>query len=233
MAAALIEIRLPHPVPNRLRAWLELLRQLLRTASRSYQLNHSPPVLRCILCMALGHRGSPSLSPLRHCPPNRVNSRSALWRYRLRGRWRGGPRVSREVRHLIVRMARENFLWGAPRIHGELLMLGFSVSQATVSRYMPARSRRPGQSWRTFVRNQAMAFGQCEYNEELQSGDAGLQSQSYSARFERSGAAQIATVWVGLKTSFSRAQPTLSNRRICLRSTQFHRGVTHRVASVW
>src|SRR5208282_4265926 len=74
MAAALIEIRLPHPVPNRLRAWLELLRQLLRTASRSYQLNHSPPVLRCILCMALGHRGSPSLSPLRHCPLNRVNS---------------------------------------------------------------------------------------------------------------------------------------------------------------
>ena len=68
---------------------------------------------------------------------------SALWRYRARGRWRGGrPRISSEVRHLIIRMARENFLWGAPRIHGELLMLGFSVSQATVSRYMPARSRR-------------------------------------------------------------------------------------------
>jgi putative transposase len=54
---------------------------------------------------------------------------SALWRYRSRGRWRGGrPRIPSEVRHLIVRMARENFLWGAPRIHGELLMLGFSVS---------------------------------------------------------------------------------------------------------
>jgi putative transposase len=51
---------------------------------------------------------------------------SALWRYRSRGRWRGGrPRVSNEVRHLIVRMARENFLCGAPRIHGELLILGF------------------------------------------------------------------------------------------------------------
>ena len=74
---------------------------------------------------------------------------SALWRYQARRRWRGGrPRVSNEVRHLIAQMAHENFLWGAPRIHGELLMLGFTVSQATVSRYLPARSRRPGQSIR-------------------------------------------------------------------------------------
>src|SRR5229473_3932097 len=48
---------------------------------------------------------------------------SAIWRYRSRGRWRGGrPKVSSEVRHLIARMAYENFLWGTPRIHGELLM---------------------------------------------------------------------------------------------------------------
>jgi hypothetical protein len=54
-----------------------------------------------------------------------------LWRYRSGGRWRGGrPRVSREVRELIVRMVRENFLSGAPRVHGELLMLGLEVSQA-------------------------------------------------------------------------------------------------------
>jgi len=105
---------------------------------------------------------------------------SALWRYRARGRWRGGrPRVSGEVRQLIVRMAGENFLWGVPRIQGELLMLGFSVSQATVSRYMPARSRRPGQSWRTFLRNQAMAFDHCDHCEERSRGGAGLQGQSY------------------------------------------------------
>ena len=84
---------------------------------------------------------------------------SVFWRYRARGRWRGGrPKVSPEVRALIVRMAGENLLWGAPRIHGELLMLGFEVSQTTVSRYLSTVYRRPGQSWRTFIRNQANAF---------------------------------------------------------------------------
>jgi hypothetical protein len=84
---------------------------------------------------------------------------SVFWRYRGWGHWRGGrPRISRELGLLIRRMARENFLWGAPRIHGELLMLGFKVSQATVSRYMPAPYRRRGQPWRTFLRNQLGGF---------------------------------------------------------------------------
>jgi hypothetical protein len=122
----------------------------------------------------------------------RRNSWSALWRYRSCGRWRGGrPRVSSEIRYLIARMARENFLWGAPRIHGELLMLGFSVSQATVSRYLPAPGRRPTQSWRTFLRNQASAFGQ--YSEERSKGYARLYVPSYWAKLMRSAAAQIAT----------------------------------------
>jgi hypothetical protein len=158
---------------------------------------------------------------------------SGLWRYRSRGRWRGGrPRVSSELRHLIAQMARENFLWRAPRIHGELQMLGFSASQASVSRYMPARSRRPRQSWRAFLRNQATAFGHREYYEERSRGDAGLQSQSYWAQLKRSGAAQIATVWVGLTRSFERPQHALNNRRVRLRSAQCDRGVTHRAASV-
>ena len=84
---------------------------------------------------------------------------SALWRYRARGRWRGGrPRVSREVRHLIVRMARDNFIWGAPRIHGELLMLGFEVAQSTVSKYIVRGRRPPSQTWKTFLRNHAEAI---------------------------------------------------------------------------
>ena len=59
-------------------------------------------------------------------------------------------------------MARENFLWGAPRIHGELLKLGFLVSQATVSRYMPEPYRRRSQTWRTFIQNQLEGIGPIE-----------------------------------------------------------------------
>src|ERR1700694_2306171 len=52
-------------------------------------------------------------------------------------------------------MSMENVLWGAPRIHGELLKLGFSVAQSTVARYMVERRGSPSQGWRTFLRNHA------------------------------------------------------------------------------
>jgi transposase InsO family protein len=55
-------------------------------------------------------------------------------------------------------MSQENPLWGAPRIHGELLMLGFDVAQSTVSKYMPRRRSPPSQSWNTFLRNHAHAI---------------------------------------------------------------------------
>jgi hypothetical protein len=158
---------------------------------------------------------------------------STLWRYQARGRWRGGrPRVSSEVRYLIAQMARENFLWGAPRIHGELLMLGFSVSQATVSRYMPAGNRRPEQSWRTFLRNQAMTFGHREYYEEVSSEGSGLQGQSSWAQIEQSWAALIARVSAKLRLSFDRPQPAMTNLKIGLRSAQCDPGVAHRAASM-
>ena len=85
-----------------------------------------------------------------------------IWKYRSHGRSRGGrPRIAVETRQLIRDMARANFLWGAPRIHGELLKLGITVSQATVSRYMPRSPKdRRSQAWRTFVRNHAIAMVQ-------------------------------------------------------------------------
>jgi putative transposase len=75
-----------------------------------------------------------------------------LWRFK--SRRPGRPPVDRELRDLIVRMATENPTWGAPRIHGELLKLGFTVAQATIASYMPARPRRGGlrsPTWRTFL----------------------------------------------------------------------------------
>jgi hypothetical protein len=154
----------------------------------------------------------------------RRNGWSAIWGYRSRrGHWRGGrPRVSGKVRGLIARMACENFLWGAPRIHGELLMLGFTVSQATVSRYLPAPSRRPTQSWRTFLRNQASAFG--PYSEQRSRGYARLHGQSCWATLIPSAAAQIATVCVGLRRGLGRQQTALNARRNGLRSAPVRAG---------
>jgi len=81
----------------------------------------------------------------------------AYWRWKSRGR-PGRPRVSRELRELIRRMNWENPLWGAPRIHGELLKLGFEVAESTVSRYMIKHRGPPSQTWRTFLRNHAEAI---------------------------------------------------------------------------
>ena len=68
------------------------------------------------------------------------------------------PEIERALRDLIRRMSRENPLWGAPRIHGELLMLGFDVAQSTVSKYLVRGKTPPSQSWKTFLRNHANAI---------------------------------------------------------------------------
>ena len=66
-----------------------------------------------------------------------------FWTWKSRRGKPGRPPVSREIRHLVRRMSRENTRWGAPRIHGELLKLGFSISQAAVSKYMVRYPVRP------------------------------------------------------------------------------------------
>ena len=67
----------------------------------------------------------------------------------------GRPQIAADLRSLIRRMSAENPLWGAPRIHGELLKLGFEVAQSSVAKYMVKRSGPPSQGWRTFLRNHA------------------------------------------------------------------------------
>src|ERR1700726_3171786 len=74
------------------------------------------------------------------------------WRWKSNSR--GVPtRIEIELRALIRQISTENQLWGAPRIHGELLKLGFSVAQSTVAKYMVKRRGPPSQGWRTFLRN--------------------------------------------------------------------------------
>src|SRR5207253_1889390 len=58
-----------------------------------------------------------------------------------------------EIRKLVRTMAAVNVLWGAPRIHGELLKLGFEISERTISRLMPKRCKEPSQTWKTFLNN--------------------------------------------------------------------------------
>jgi transposase InsO family protein len=75
------------------------------------------------------------------------------WRWKSRNLG-GRPKVDRELRDLVRRMCSDNPLWGAPRIHGELLKLGFTVAQSTVSKYL-LRGRPPSQGWKTFLCNHA------------------------------------------------------------------------------
>ena len=76
------------------------------------------------------------------------------WRWRCRPR-SGRPKITAEIRLLIRRLAEENAGWGAPKIHGELLKLGFVVSERTVARYLRSVQHRgdPGRRWLAFLRN--------------------------------------------------------------------------------
>jgi transposase InsO family protein len=76
------------------------------------------------------------------------------WRWKSRSPG-GRPQIETDLRALIRRMSVENPLWGAPRIHGELLKLGFEVAQSSVAKYMVKRRGPPSQGWRTFLRNHA------------------------------------------------------------------------------
>ena len=78
----------------------------------------------------------------------------AFWRWKSRP-CGGRPRTPADIRRLIREMSVANPLWGAPRIHGELLKLGIDVGQTTVAKYMARRRRPPSQGWKTFLRNHA------------------------------------------------------------------------------
>jgi transposase InsO family protein len=76
-----------------------------------------------------------------------------FWTWKVRRGQPGRPPVSSEIRRLIRQISRENPLWGAPRIHGELLKLGVDIGETSVSKYMVRRRNPPSQTWRTFLEN--------------------------------------------------------------------------------
>ena len=84
------------------------------------------------------------------------------WSWKSRRRT-GRPTLSPELRALIRTMSQSNPLWGAPRIHGELLKLGFDVSQASVAKYMRRSERPPSQSWRTFLTNHLQQISAADF----------------------------------------------------------------------
>lgn len=81
-----------------------------------------------------------------------------FWKFKSGLKGPGRPPISPEIRDLILKMANANPLWGAPRIHGELLKLGIEISERTVSHLMPSRlATPPSQTWRTFLKNHIWA----------------------------------------------------------------------------
>ena len=76
-----------------------------------------------------------------------------FWTWKVRHGRIGRPPVSEEIRKLIREMSRDNPLWGAPRIHGELLKLGIDIGETSVSKYLVRHQKPPSQTWRTFLDN--------------------------------------------------------------------------------
>src|SRR5260370_40931903 len=86
----------------------------------------------------------------------------AFWRWKSRSRG-GRPKIPGEIRRLIREMSLANRLWGAPRIHGELLKLGIGVAQSTGAKYMARSGRGRSQSWKTFLHNHAAGIGAMDF----------------------------------------------------------------------
>jgi hypothetical protein len=84
------------------------------------------------------------------------------WRWKSRSQG-GRPKIAGEIRRLIREMSLANRLWGAPRIHGELLKLGIEVAQSTVAKYMARSGRGRSQTWKTFLHNHTAGIGAMDF----------------------------------------------------------------------
>src|SRR5579859_4255930 len=86
-----------------------------------------------------------------------------FWTWKSRQRQPGRPELTKDTRDLIRRMSLANPLWGAPRIHGELLKLGLEVSETTVAKHMVRTRKPPSQTWRAFLNNHASQLASTDF----------------------------------------------------------------------
>jgi putative transposase len=156
-------LRLFHTMASTLRERVHLalevmaLRHQLAVSARSGKRPHFSPVDQCfwVLLSTMWARCTVALA---------IVQADTVRRWRRQGVWRslrwcrpgkrpGRSAITAETRAMIRRLSQENTLWGAPRIHGQLAMLGIKVSRTTVAKYMTRRRRPPSYTSRTFLRN--------------------------------------------------------------------------------
>jgi hypothetical protein len=129
------------------------LRHQLSVLARSNRRFHSSDPLLWLLLRWLWPRWREALVLVKPTTVDRWHRAGLRRRWRRRSRHPGRPHIDSTYRDLIRRLAAENHLWGAPRIHGELMKLGIAVSERTVSRYLQGRPTARSQTWRTFLAN--------------------------------------------------------------------------------
>ncbi len=127
------------------------LRHQLRVLARSNRRFHPSDRLLWLVLRRVWPRWRAALVLVQPATVDRWQRDGFYWCGRRRLQRPGRPRIDSQCRSLLRQLAGENRLWGAPRIHGELLKLGIAVSERTVSRYLADRLRAPSQTWRTFT----------------------------------------------------------------------------------
>src|SRR5882672_5763319 len=157
----------PFKTRARLEAEIALLRHQLNVLRRQAPLRPRLTVGDRLIFVWLYRLFPPVLSAVSVIGPETVLRWHRMgfrlyWRRKSRSRG-GRPRIPAEIRRLIPEMSLANRLWGAPRIHGELLKLGVEVAQSTVAKYMARRGRGPSQTWKTFLHNHAAGIAAMDF----------------------------------------------------------------------
>ena len=152
----------PFKTQVRLEAEISILRHQLNILRRQVSSKPRLTVADRLIFVWLYRLFPPVLSALSAIEPETVLRWHRMgfrlyWRWKSRSRG-GRPRIAGEIRRLIRDMSLANRLWGAPRIHGELLKLGIEVAQSTVAKYMARSGRGRSQTWKTFLQNHAPAI---------------------------------------------------------------------------